>query len=111
LKNVVDIDAVSVYKQVISKGKQQMNKYTLGGTHNSKLTGKLIVQAPRNAIEGWRAFARIEKTGKYREVFGLSQEDNTWIQGVNEGFWFHHTHDSREQAIELASRAYRWINK
>lgn len=85
--------------------------YILGAIRNSKLTGKIILQAPRTAIDGWSAFARNEKTGKYHEVLGISQEEDTWVQGENEGFWFHHTHETRDEAIKLASRAYRWLNK
>lgn len=89
--------------------------YQLGGEFNFKtVNGEIVIRKPKDAQEacfvGFRAFARNNKTGTYREVFGLSQEQE-WVDGTNEGFWFHHTHDSRENAVKLASKAYRWLNK
>jgi hypothetical protein len=89
--------------------------YTLGGEFTfNKLTSadKVATLNTKHALTGFRAFARVEKTGKYREIFGISQEDEgTWVQGVNEGFWFHHTHEDKATASKLAWKAYRWLNK
>lgn len=87
--------------------------YQLGGEFTfNKLTSadKVATLNTKHALTGFRAFARNNRTGKYREVLGVSQEQE-WVDGTNEGFWFHHTHDSKETASKLAWKAYRWLNK
>jgi hypothetical protein len=84
--------------------------YQLGAEINFKgFTGKVGIKN-EGGIVGFRAFARNEKTGTYREVLGCSQEDG-WVDGANEGFWFNHTHDTKDEAATLAWKAYRWLNK
>lgn len=74
------------------------------------ITGEVAVLNTKNAYTGWRAFARNEKTGEYVEVFESCQESQ-YVQGVNQGFWFRSTHETRDAAWDYASKAYRWINK
>lgn len=86
--------------------------YQLGGEYRFEgKDGKVYTKAPKHALEGWKAFARTKK-GTYREVLGCSQEqEGTWVQGENQGAWFCHTHDSRNDAEMQAFKAYRWLNK
>lgn len=86
--------------------------YQLGAEINfPKFSGKVGVLNTKNAYVGFRAFARNEKTGTYREVLGLSKEEGCWVDGGFEGSYFAHTHDTKDQAAKLAWRAYRWLNK
>jgi hypothetical protein len=75
-----------------------------------KATGKVLSVAPKSAYDGWNVYVRNEKTGSYRKVFGLSQE-NEYVQGENQGGWFHHSFDSREDAAKFGWKAYRWLNR
>lgn len=84
--------------------------YQLGGTFKFKSESKVGVIDSKDAILGVRAFCRDEKTGMYREVLGCSQEQE-WVDGTNEGGWFHHTWDGKDEAFKQAWKAYRWLNK
>ena len=86
--------------------------YQIGAKVNlpKHFSGKTGIVDTKNFLTGFRAFARVEKTGEYFEVFGISQEDG-WVDGTNEGFWFHHTHETREDAEKCAWKAYRWLNR
>lgn len=85
--------------------------YELGGTFNyDHWTMPIVTIDTKNVYTGFRAFARNEKTGDYREVFESYQESQ-YVQGVNQGAWYRATHETREDAKRLASQAYRWMNK
>lgn len=85
--------------------------YELGGTFNyDHWTMPIVTIDTKNVYTGFRAFARNEATGDYREVFELYQESQ-YVQGVNQGAWFRSTHETREAAKKFASQAYRWMNK
>lgn len=83
--------------------------YQLGGEFNLKATGA-IVTINKGGYVGFRAFARNQKTGTYREVFGVSS-NTEWVDGQDQGGYFHHTHETKDEAWKLASKAYRWLNK
>ena len=84
--------------------------YQLGAEYNLEgRTGQIIVRNTKNAYVGFRAFARA-KNGCYREVFGVSS-NTEWVDGCDQGGYFHHTHETQAEAIKLASKAYRWLNK
>jgi len=88
--------------------------YQLGAEVTFKtFTGKVGIQDTKNAYVGFRAFARIEKTGAYREVLGSSREEGSdlWVQGEYQGAYITHTHDTKDEANRLAWKAYRWLNK
>ena len=85
--------------------------YELGGTFRyDHWTMPIVTIDTKNAYTGFRAFARDEATGDYREVFELYQESQ-FVQGVNQGFWNRCTHENRDDAKHFASVAYRAMNK
>jgi hypothetical protein len=85
--------------------------YELGGTFNyDHWTMPIVTIDTKNPYTGFRAFARNEKTGDYREVFELAQE-KLYVQGVNQGMWTRSTHETRDIAWDYASKAYRFMNK
>lgn len=86
--------------------------YELGAEKTfSKFSDKVGVLDTKNAYTGFRAFARNEKTGTYREVFGVSKEEGAYVDGSFQGFSFRHTHETKAEAFALANKAYRWLNK
>lgn len=86
--------------------------YQIGGEikFSNKFSAKVGIQ-PVGGYVGYRAFARNEKTGTYREVFGLSQEDGCFVDGNFEGSMIRHTHETKSEASATAWKAYRWLNK
>ncbi|AGR47863.1 hypothetical protein PHIM7_161 [Sinorhizobium phage phiM7] len=85
--------------------------YELGGTFNyDHWTMPIVTIDTKNVYTGFRAFARNEATGDYREVFQLVQEQ-LFVQGVNQGACYRATHDTREEAKKFASQAYYRMNK
>lgn len=87
--------------------------YQLGAARTFKtFTGKVAIQNTGCPYTGFRAFARNEKTGSYREVLGLSREEgDLWVQGEFDGSWITHTHDTKDEASALGWKAYRWMNR
>ena len=85
--------------------------YTLGESHNRPgRTGEILLIDSKSIITGVRAFVRIEASGLYREVRDLTQE-NMWVDNTNEGAWKEGPHETRDAAIQAASKAYRYVNK
>jgi hypothetical protein len=86
--------------------------YQLGGQikFSDKFNAKVGIKAVGGYV-GYRAFARNEKTGTYREVLGSSKEDGCYVDGNFEGSYITHTHETKAEAAKLAWKAYRWLNK
>ena len=84
--------------------------YELGQRFISNRFSGAIVWKNTKSIEGVLAWARDRRTGEYVRVYEIGQE-NEWIQGINEGAWTRGNFETIEAAKEMASRAYRYLNR
>jgi len=84
--------------------------YQLGRKFKLNATKGIVI---RNCgpIGGFRAFARDEADGLYREALAIKRElAGEYVDGEFQGSSIVCTADTRDEALSLANRAYRWIN-